>query len=211
MLKTASLLFALMFITISASADGVAYTVTVDTSSIAGTAGSLDFQFNPGGMVTQAANLQILSFASDGSLSSPTLTGDVTGALPGTVSFDNGTGYNDYFAGFTYGDTLSFELNLLGPAIISPDGTSTSGSAFAFSMFSDSGGTIPALTTDTTDGYALTANVNSDGTVTLTNYSSQLTPGPISTPEPGTLLLLASGLSGLVVLRMRSWRAGAHR
>jgi len=49
MLRTTSLLFALLFVTaVSASADGVTYTVTVDTTSIAGTAGSLDFQFDPG-------------------------------------------------------------------------------------------------------------------------------------------------------------------
>jgi len=34
----------------------------VDTSSIAGTAGSLDFNFNPGPLVTQAAALQVLVF-----------------------------------------------------------------------------------------------------------------------------------------------------
>jgi hypothetical protein len=56
----------------------ISYDVTVDTSSISGTAGSLDFEFNPGPLVTQAASLQILNFASDGTLTgSPVLTGDV--------------------------------------------------------------------------------------------------------------------------------------
>ena len=43
-----------------ASAAPITYDVTVDTSSISGTAGSLDFNFNPGPLVTQAASLQIL-------------------------------------------------------------------------------------------------------------------------------------------------------
>jgi len=127
--------------------------------------------FNPGPLVTQSASLQILNFTSDGTLAgSPTLTGDVAGALPATLTFDNGTGLNDYFEGFTYGSTLSFQVSLYGPALSSPDGTSTSGSTFAFSMFSDAAGTIPALTTDTIDGFAFTVDVNLDGTTTVTNF-----------------------------------------
>jgi hypothetical protein len=48
-----------------ASAAPVTYDVSVDTSSISGTAGSLDFNFNPGPLVTQSASLQILNFTSD--------------------------------------------------------------------------------------------------------------------------------------------------
>jgi hypothetical protein len=152
------------------------YDVTVDTSSIAGTTGSLDFNFNPGPLVTQSASLQILSFASDGTLvGNPTLTGNVSGTLPATVTFDNGTPFNDYFTGFKYGSTLVFRVTLYGPAISSPDNSSTSGSTFAFSMFADAAGSKPVLTTDTTNGFALTVDVNLDGTTTVTNFSNQTT------------------------------------
>ena len=53
------------------------------------------------------------------------------------VTFGNGTAFNDFFEGFTYGSKLSFHASLFGPALSSPDGTATSGSTFAFSMFSD--------------------------------------------------------------------------
>jgi hypothetical protein len=208
--KGASLFIAAFFSFASmASAAPITYDATVNTSSIFGTAGSLDFEFNPGPLVTQSASLQILNFSSDGTLAgSPMLTGDVAGALPATVTFDNGTGFNDYFEGFTFGSTLSFQVSLYGPALSSPDGTSTSGSTFAFSMFSDPAGTIPALTTDMTDGFAFTVDVNLDGTTTVTNFSAQTTVVPITpaVPEPGSLALMAAGIGLWLAFRFRPQR-----
>jgi hypothetical protein len=180
-----------------ASASPVTYDITINTSSIAGTVGSVDFNFNPLLLTTQAASLQILYFSTDGTLAgTPALTGDVSGALPSAVTFDNGTGYNDYFEGFTFGSTLTFDVSLYGPALSAPNGVSTLDSTFAFSIFSDAAGTIPALTTDTSDGFAFIVNVNPDGSTTVTDYSDQTTVEPQSSivPEPGSLWLVAIGL-----------------
>jgi hypothetical protein len=129
--------------------------------------------------------------------------------LPGTLTFDNGTAFNDYFEGFTFGSTLSFQVKLYGPALIAPDGVSTSGSAFAFSMFSDPAGTMPVLTSDTTDGFAFTVDVNLDGSTTVNNFSAQTSFPPTSTPEPGSLALVGIAMLaafGSSRLRRYMWR-----
>jgi hypothetical protein len=186
---------------------GDEYEVTVNTSSITGTMGSLDFQFNPGPLISQAADLQILGFSTNGTLADCASNvqgfcpaGDVSGALPGTLTFDNGTGFNDYFDDFTYGTTLSFDVNLYGPALTSPDGTSTSGSAFAFSMFSDPAGTVPTLTTDAS-GVAVEVAVNLDGSTTPTSYSTETTVKAL--PEPNGI---AEAALGAVVFCAWLWR-----
>jgi hypothetical protein len=187
-----------------ASAGPITYTVLVNTSSIAGTTGSFDINFNPGLLVTQAASLQILSFSTDGSLNgTPSLIGDVSGALPATVTFDNGTAFNDYFQGFTFSSTLSFNVSLFGPALSSPDGISTSGSTFAFSMFSDAAGTNPVLTTDHANGFAYIVNVNLDGTTTATSFL----PGTSAVPEPSSMVLLGTIIALGAILRFRRYVA----
>ncbi len=174
-----------------------------DTSSLTGIVGSLDFQFNPGAFQTQEAAVDVLMFSSDGTLAgSPALFGNVSGALPSTVTFGNGSFFNDYFEGFTFGSFLSFDLRFYGPAITSPDG-SPSGSIFALSMFSDPGGTVPALTRDP-NGFAFTVDVNPDGTTSLTNSSPET-----KVPEPTSLALLGTGI-GLLMFRL-GWRRRAGR
>jgi hypothetical protein len=193
-------------------ADAITYDVTIDTSSITGTAGSLDLNFNPGPLVTQAANLQILGFTSNGTIVNCAAniqgfcpTGDVSGTLPSALAFDNSTVFNDYFAGFTFGSTLFFQVSFYGPALSSPDGVSTSGSTFAFSMFSDAAGTSPVLTTDTTNGFAFTVNVNLDGSTAVTNNSAQANIVPLTSgvPEPSSLALVGTAAALLGTLRLK--------
>jgi hypothetical protein len=183
----------------------VIFLFSMNTSSISGTAGSLDFQFNPGPLVSQATSLEILNVTTTGAFAgAPFLSGDVSGGpLPMVVTLDNLTPFNDYFQGFTFGSSLVFDIRFFGPAVNTPDGTSSSGSTFAFSMFSDAAGTMPTLTTDLTDGFAALANINLDGDISVTNFSIATTVTPVSVvPEPGSLALIATALALLVAL----WR-----
>jgi hypothetical protein len=194
-----------------AAADAL-YSVSVNTTSILGTTGSLDFNFGPGPLISQPALADISNFTTDGSLVGlPTLTGDASGALPGTVTFDNAGLFNDYFQDFTFGSSLAFDVRLYGPAVNSPDGVSTSGSAFSFSMFSDTAGSIPALTSDTLDGFAVTLAVNLDGSTTPTSFSSESTlTGLTAVPEPSLIAFLACSLTAIAgVSRYRRTRLQA--
>jgi hypothetical protein len=166
---------------------GTLSVATVDTSSVAGANGFLDFTFDPGPLATQSAFAVISAFSSNGILGSPTTTGDVSGTLPPSITLNNDTLFNDFFIAFTFGNTLNFSLALGGPAVDSPDGISTSGSTFAFSMFSSDGST-PLLTADSLDGFAFKVDVNLDGTTKLTNFSdSTLISGAVSSvPEPAS-------------------------
>ncbi len=192
-----------------ASAGAITYVVTVNTSTISGTAGSLDFNFGPGAS-SQLASLQILNFASDGTLAGncPCGIGDVSGQLPATLTFDNGTAFNDYFDQFMFGSTISFDVSLFGPALSAPDGVSTSGSAFTFSMFFDPGGTFPVLTTDTTNGVAVEIAVNLDGTTTVTNLTegAAFVNAESSAPEPGSFILVGMALACCVAFQLRRSR-----
>jgi hypothetical protein len=202
--------FVMLSAAASVSRADILYQVSVDTSSMSGTSGSLDFQFNPGPFASQAASLQLLNFGGGGTFAgSPSLTGAVTGGpLPSALTFDNGSPFNDYFDGFTFGSTLHFEVSLSGPALNAPDGTSTSGSTFAFSMFSDAAGTIPALTTDTVNGFATTIDINLDGSTSVTNLSAQTSVGQASpTSEPGSLVLLGTAMALLGAFRWRKSRS----
>ena len=187
----------LAFLAGGAGASSVTYTANIDTSILAGTTGSVDFNFEPGPFGSRQATVQIVGFTGNGvPYGSATLTGEVSGSLPGNLRFDNGTAYNDYFQSVRYGSLLSFDITLSGTAVGSSD-ISSSGSAFAFSLFSDTAGTMPTLTSDTADGYAITVDINSDGSATPHNYTNGtvLLNSPMTlTPEPSTWVTVFTGL-----------------
>jgi hypothetical protein len=173
----------------------VAYLVSVDTSTLSGDSGFLDFQFQPGSNF-QSGSVEVSSFTPAGALGSGSASGNVTGTLPPSITIVNDASPppfgNDYFIGFTYGSSLSFLVTLGGPVIETPN-DSSDGSTFSFGMFASDGAT-PLLTTDTTDGYAFLINVNPDGSTEVSDFITTSNSVAQAIPEPGLTGLIGTGL-----------------
>ncbi len=199
----------------SARANPLSYLVTINTSAVTGTSGNLDLQFNPGVLPgTQSATASVQSFSTNGSLGTATLTGDVTGTLPGPLSFDNQTAFNDDFQAMVFGNSIQFDLILSGPAVLAPDGTSVSGSSFGIGFW-DSTGLHPLLTSDP-NGFAGIVNINLDGSGTTSTFLTNTGGPPVVTvtpevitfvPEPGSMLLFGTGVMAIVGLVRRQSQA----
>lgn len=206
-----SLGIGVLLASMTAAQAAVIYQVNVDTSSLNGSSGNINFQFNPGGS-SQSAFVTITGFSSIGGALSgvPAVAGGVSGALPGAVTINNSTAFNDYFHAFTFGTSLQFILTLDGPAIQSPNGTSTSGSTFGLAFF-DTAGVTPLITTDPF-GFAGIVEVALDGTTSTTGFpASAGNPSAVTfseVPEPSTLISFSTALIAIGVVARR--RAAKH-
>jgi hypothetical protein len=83
--------------------------ITVDTSSVYGDHGFIDFQFNYGAIYTTPAYATITNWSSDSTLGDETTIstlGDVTGTLP-TVTLNNEGMLNEYNQELTFGSTIT--------------------------------------------------------------------------------------------------------
>ncbi len=164
------------------------YDFNVDTTSLMGQTGYLELQFNPG-LNPGVASATISNFTSDAALGAIIPTGSVTGSLPGTVTINNSTAWNDYYQQVVFGSTVQFTLNLTGSAH----------NSFALSFYGSDGST-PLLTNDTTNGFATTIDLNANGGA-VNNLSSQVVVTP--TPIPAAVWLFGSGLLGLAGVRRK--------
>lgn len=174
-------------------ASAQSYLITVDTSELAGTDGYVNFQFNPADLTAPAADASILQWiGSTTLLDAPLIEGNVTGSLPGTVTMNNGTAFNDYFHATQFGDAFSFIVQFSGD--VSPVALGTS---FALALYAADGAT--PLLTDDLSGSLVRFELGAPG-VTYLAYSSAVQVTPVPLPAAAWLLL-----SGIVTL------AGAAR
>jgi hypothetical protein len=184
-----------------AFADQIFYEVTVDTHTISGITGFVDFSFNPAtGTTPQFAFGEILNFAGGTLMGPPSLTGDVSGALPGIVVLNNDTPVNDYNQGFLFGPSTFFNVLIAGPALTNP-GPFTGVTTFAFDLFNSIGTNLLA------SGPLFTVDINAGGNTTLTVNSSAVT----ITPEPASLLMLFTAVAALGVTAVFSKQRRSDR
>ncbi|KAB8051512.1 PEP-CTERM sorting domain-containing protein [Janthinobacterium rivuli] len=91
-----------------ALADPLAYRVEIDTSQFSG-AGFLDFAFIAGNSPAPGASAVLSNFSGAfGALASQ--EGNVSGSVPGTLTFGNGGAYNDWFHNVTLGGKFGFNI-----------------------------------------------------------------------------------------------------
>jgi hypothetical protein len=187
--------------------------VTVNTTSALAQMGYIDFQFNPGGLTTQAANADVANFFTDGVLNPADAgngtTGEVSGMLPTTVTLINSETTNEYTEAMTFGTTITFDLDLYGPALSNPNGDG--GGTFTLDFLNaDQSGYL--FTDDPqNDVPVFTVTINPDGSTTAMTYPSEddgppvvTFTGPTEVPEPASIaLLLCGGLAAFATLGRR--------
>jgi hypothetical protein len=180
--------------------------VSIDTSALAGTSATLAFDFVEGGPPSNSVT--ITGFSSDGTLGSATLTGDVTGTLPGTVTLGDAQFFNELLQDIVLGSTIAFTFDATGNP---PDDGSLPD---AFSFFILDPKTLMSLieTTDLTGaGSLLLFSIGSSSPLEVYG-SPQVTITAVSTvPEPSSALLVLIAMAAGAALRSRSWRRRAVR
>jgi len=197
MVPTPAFLLTVIFLSLclgSAPASAVPYLVNVNTASLNGAQGQLAFDFFDGGPPTNSVTIS--SFSTDGTLGSSSITGDVSGSLPGTVTLNDTAFTNEYLSGITLGTFLSFVFEATG----NPPAPGSSPDGFAFYLLDQAGS--PITTTGDPSGTQALLGLDITGTTTQpTPYSGStpsvpVTVGPVnnSVPEPSSVALVLPGL-----------------
>jgi hypothetical protein len=190
-------------------ADMIQYHVTVDSSSIGGTNGSLEFQFNKGGPNSLDATATISNFSGGTLVGAPIFDppGAGSGTLsPGPLLLNNDGPLNSAFHDFIFPSSgFSFDVAFTGPAVDTPD-PSQPGSRFSLTLWDQNSATVlagdPANPLLSAPGFDATLVIDITPTGGSTTFSA---PETIATavPEPSSIVLASIGLAALA---FGAWR-----
>jgi hypothetical protein len=184
--------------------------VTLNTSSLSGTTGSIDFEFDPASPASPSATATITNFTGATFVAGSNINDDGSsgGPIPMPITINNTLSIpNDNFEAVIFGNSLSFDVAFNGTAITNPGGQPNQQNLFTFSVFTDEGGTVPA-TSLTTDPNGIVANImitDEGGLVSdAISPEASITAAPATvTPEPGAFGLMGCGLIALGALKRR--------
>jgi hypothetical protein len=199
MLKTLFIRVVMMLALASGSGPALAgmFHVSLDTSSLAGRSGWLDFLFT--GLSNAApASAVVMEFTQDAG--GVTFSeGDVAGSLGSTLAIGNGTGWNEFGQWVQFGGVFDFDVALdVGPA--------GAGTTLAIALLDEQRryqpGTGDLVTFALQPGAAVA--VTADGAFATVN----------AVPEPGTLAQVMMGLVlmvGVMAFKRRPWKENPAR
>lgn len=193
----------------ASTAEATSFKVTVNTAPLVGSPLSplfLDFMLTDGSGALAGSNTVVISnfqFGAGGAVGSPTLSGGASGSLGASVTLsDTANFFNELFQQFTPGSFLSFDVTTTNNADrIAPD-------AFGVAILDKNLFNLPtnglgdALVLASLAPSLSVARVQTFGTTSPAGVTAAATP----LPEPGTLLLLGSGLVATARRLQRSRR-----
>lgn len=173
------------------------YTVHIDTTPLAGVAGFIAFDLVDGSS-PDPSSVVISDFSSPIQLGSATISGGVTGSLPGQVGITSTSFFNSLLQGvqFAAGQTsFSLDFSVSHQALAIPA---------SFALFLLDSSQAPFATSDPTGANALL--VFDLTTVLVPQAYGSASAGATVTliPEPGSWALFALGLAALAWVRQRA-------
>ena len=192
------------FFTGTAAALPVVYDISVNTSLYAGSAGYLDFQFNPAVATSPQATVTITNFSPFAiAQGAPVLDGGAAGSLGSTATITNSTAFNALFQDVIFGAGFSFRIAFDGTfqTAPSPDDTLFSLNLLNLSfdvlgLANPLGGSLLSVSLSEGNVFANTnaAPVGNNPGVVIREVQAQV-------PAPALLWLLAIGIIALRRLR----------
>jgi len=173
--------------------------VTIGTSVLSGTPGTLAFDFiDSDGLVNNSVS--IVNFDSDATLSPGIATGSESGDLPGTVTLTDAGFFNELLVPATLGSSISFTLDYTNVAGAPPD---------SFTFFILDAAAFNSLVTTDLLGDALLEVDMTGGSTGSVFLASTITPGvtislgsgpPPTVPEPASLPLVFTAIAATGLL-----------
>ena len=178
--------------------------VSIDTSSLSGQNGGIYFQFDPG-LNADPASISIADFsmAAPGALDPASLLNFSDGGVSGSLDSNNLTiansfALNDYGEALTFGSGITFLVDLSIPAVLTGD----SGSGLVIQV-TGSDLLTPLLTADPS-GNLVTMSYDTTGALSVLSTNPETAQVSVATtPEPGGIALLGSGLVLLLLVGRR--------